>query len=248
MSEIAKALVAAQSKMRNPVRNAENPHFRSKFADLAAIREATLPALNEHGLAILHETVMDERGLILRCVLTHVSGETRVSEWPLPTDAPPQQLGSALSYGRRYTWSAMCGVATEDDDDGQQAQAGAERSRRARGAQHRPAPPPDAWESPAGTDEHRPEYEIDRVESARRVMWREFKRALGPDADMVLHEHVQRLGLSSSKELTLAQIKDAMAGVKDLADYSEPPPRPERPIRGEPTPDQVAEAEERARR
>lgn len=120
ISHLAQALAAAQSEMKNPAKNQENPHFKAKFADLAALRDATLPALVKHGLSIHHETRIDDGNLILVCKLEHVSGETRESCWPLP-HGKPQELGSALTYGRRYTWSAMCGVAAEEDDDGQAA-------------------------------------------------------------------------------------------------------------------------------
>jgi hypothetical protein len=119
------ALSAAQAEMPNAVFNRVNPHFKSKYADLAAIREATLPALSKHGLSINHETkILLESGYTLLIgILSHgASGQQQRAEW-LITATTPQGRGSELTYGRRYTWGCLTGIVAEEDDDANAAQA-----------------------------------------------------------------------------------------------------------------------------
>lgn len=116
---LATALVAAQADMANATVNRENSHFKNRYADLAAIRDATLPALNKNGLAIIQTTQIIDAGAVLVTRLAHKSGEWIEGTYPLPTGVAPQVLGSALTYARRYSWAAVCGVASEEDDDGE---------------------------------------------------------------------------------------------------------------------------------
>lgn len=126
--EVSKNLVAAlakaQAAMPNALLNRTNPHFRNKYADLAALREASLPALNSNGLAVVQFTSVDEVGnLYLHTRLAHVSGEFIEGRYPLPVALDkPQAMGSALTYARRYGWGTIIGLASEDDDDAEVAQ------------------------------------------------------------------------------------------------------------------------------
>jgi hypothetical protein len=125
------ALARAQSKMPNAVFNRVNPHFRNKYADLASLRAASLPALTENGLCILQFTefrFVDGApapamfGLVTR--LAHENGEYVDGFYPLPNcPDKPQVLGSALTYGRRYGWGSIIGEASDEDDDANAAQA-----------------------------------------------------------------------------------------------------------------------------
>lgn len=117
MSEFVKDLAAAQSEMDNAAFNKVNPHFKSKYADLAAVRAAVLPALNKHGFAVLQYTEVFNGEIQLVTELAHKSGESRQSRYPI-AHGTPQQQGSALTYARRYGLSAIAGIASEEDDDG----------------------------------------------------------------------------------------------------------------------------------
>lgn len=124
-SPIAEALANAQAEMPNAVLNKVNPHFKSKYADLSAIRDATLPSLTKHGLSICQVTRLDDRGFFVITRLTHKSGQIIESEYPIPLDInKPQVMGSAITYARRYSWAGICGVAAEEDDDANAAQEG----------------------------------------------------------------------------------------------------------------------------
>ena len=117
------ALAAAQGEMPNAVFNRINPHFKSRYADLAAIREATTKTRSKHGLAILHQTKVLENGTMMVVgILTHgASKQQRESEW-LIESSTPQGRGSDLTYGRRYTWCCLTGVVADDDDDANAAE------------------------------------------------------------------------------------------------------------------------------
>lgn len=118
MKEISAALVRAQKNFGPALRNAANPHFRSRYADLAACLDAVQPALNESGIAILQKAVPCDTGVAVETVLVHESGET-ISCGTLHVPASkndPQGYGSALTYARRYSLMAACGIAPEDDD------------------------------------------------------------------------------------------------------------------------------------
>ena len=113
ISELAAALAKAQGMMENAVMNRVNPHFKSKYADLAAIFDAARKPLSANGLAIV-QTIGDG---VLHTRLLHTSGQWIASEHPLPMTGRPQEIGSALTYARRYSLSALIGIAADEDDD-----------------------------------------------------------------------------------------------------------------------------------
>ena len=117
VSKITEALVKAQAAMTSPKFNRTNPHFKSKYADLTAIIDAVRKPLNDNGIAFTQQTILSGTDFVLLTTLRHVSGESIVSEWPLPPTASQQHMGSNLTYAKRYTLAAICGVSAEDDDD-----------------------------------------------------------------------------------------------------------------------------------
>jgi hypothetical protein len=119
LAKLADALAKAQGKMKPAPLNKVNPHFKSRYADLPAVREAVVPALTEHGLSVVQVPSIDEAGnFVLITRLLHASGEWLQSSYPLPMDpGRPQALGSALTYARRYSLSAITGIAADEDDD-----------------------------------------------------------------------------------------------------------------------------------
>jgi hypothetical protein len=137
MTEFVKDLAAAQSEMGNAAYNRTNPHFKSKYADFAAVREATLPVLTKYGFAIIQTTDLVDGVILLKTELAHKSGESRISSYPI-APGTPQQQGSALTYARRYSWSAITGIASEEDDDGNAAQGAAQNSTGAATAHEEP--------------------------------------------------------------------------------------------------------------
>ena len=118
MSAIAKAFVQAKKEFAPALKTSSNPHFRSKYADLAGCLEAVNDALLNAGIAVYQETSESDTGVIVETVFLHESGEVlRGGKLHVPAAKhDPQGYGSALTYARRYSLMAACGIAAEDDD------------------------------------------------------------------------------------------------------------------------------------
>lgn len=126
---IAKALVAAAGKMGDVVKNATNPAFRTKYADLAAVVDAVQPALQSAGISILQSPASYDRGgtVVVETYLLHESGQYVRSALRIhPTKTDPQGVGSGITYARRYALQCLCGVAPEDDDGNAASKPGAQ--------------------------------------------------------------------------------------------------------------------------
>lgn len=124
---LADALAAAQGKMQNPTFDSANPHFRSKFASLASVRNAVVPVLAAEGLAISQKPSVANGEVVVDTVLMY-GNERDVSTLTMPVaKADAQGIGSAITYARRYALMAVCGVVGDDDDDGNQAVAKAQQ-------------------------------------------------------------------------------------------------------------------------
>lgn len=119
MSDIAKAFVKAKRAFRPALKEKANPAFKgSKYADLASCIEAVDDALVENGIAMYQETFEDQTGVTVETVFLHESGESiRCGKLHVPASKMDAQgFGSALTYARRYSLMAACGMAPEDDD------------------------------------------------------------------------------------------------------------------------------------
>ena len=117
MKEIAKALAKAQSEMSKALKQSSNPHFKSKYADLASVTEACLPALNSNGIAVIQPIIETDLGRSVKTVFIHASGEQLEATVPLMIGKQDMQgLGSAITYARRYGLMCLAGIAPEDDD------------------------------------------------------------------------------------------------------------------------------------
>jgi len=129
INELVTALAKAQAEMQNAPYNQTNPAFKSKYADLASIRDATIPSLTKHGLSLFQMTKLNGEGMSLVTRLAHSSGQWIESTYPLPIADRPHIMGSAITYARRYSWAAICGIAAEADDDGNEAQEGSKNGK-----------------------------------------------------------------------------------------------------------------------
>lgn len=117
--KLAPALVAAQKKMGAAIKDAKNPFFKSNFADLNSVIEATVPTLNAEGIAVLQTPAMSMFGKpVIQTVLLHESGEFIASETEITAAKvnDPQAAGSAISYARRYGLQATATLRAVDDD------------------------------------------------------------------------------------------------------------------------------------
>lgn len=135
INEIAKALAKAQGEIKNASKDTINPHFKSKYADLASVWDACREALSKNDIAVV-QPIETNGDIYIVTLLMHSSGQWIKGKVPVKVQqATPQALGSAITYMRRYSLAAMVGVAP-DDDDGEGAM-----DRNGATVQHRPESP-----------------------------------------------------------------------------------------------------------
>ena len=118
IGKIATAMLEAQKAITFAAKDATNPHFKNKYADLPAVVDAVKPALNDAGIAFLQSAgPSDDSKLHLTTRLVHTSGEwiEDTLVMPLPKQ-DPQGYGSAMTYARRYAPAAITGLYQDDDD------------------------------------------------------------------------------------------------------------------------------------
>lgn len=118
---LAAALSTAQGEFPTVKKDAANPFFKSKYADLASIIEAVRPILAKYGLSFSH--IPDAETSTVECMIMHKSGQWLSGTYPInPVKTDPQGVGSCYTYAKRYSISAMLGIAVSDeDDDGERA-------------------------------------------------------------------------------------------------------------------------------
>jgi hypothetical protein len=118
IDQLAAALSLAQGEIEDAAKDSVNPHFKSRYADLASVRAAIRGPFAAHGLAVTQFPIETASGgLGLATMLLHKSGQWLCGITPLVGRLDqPQAVGSALTYARRYGLSAVTGVATDDDD------------------------------------------------------------------------------------------------------------------------------------
>jgi phage tail protein X len=118
MKNLATALVKAQKAFGPALKTSTNPHFKSRYADLAACVEAVIDALNDNGIALIQKNYDCTNGVMIETMFIHESGEMlECGILHVPANKQDAQgYGSALTYARRYSLMAACGIAPEDDD------------------------------------------------------------------------------------------------------------------------------------
>lgn len=123
IKNLAVALAKFQSEIENPKNTVDNPFFKSKYAPLNDVLNVVRPLLSKHGLSVIQSPGGDGQNISINTMLIHESGEW-IEFDPLVLKAEkmtPQGAGSAVTYGRRYSLSAVLGISSEDDDDGNHA-------------------------------------------------------------------------------------------------------------------------------
>jgi len=119
IANLATALAMAQMNIKGAIKDSNNPFFKSKYADLSSVVEAIRPAFGQCGLSYIQRVEPSDRDEVrVETILLHASGEwlsCGVLNLPV-SKVDAQGYGSALTYARRYSLAAACGVAPEDDD------------------------------------------------------------------------------------------------------------------------------------
>jgi hypothetical protein len=117
INEIAAALAKAQGEMGGAKKDAANPFFKSKYADLASVRDAINGPLSKHGIAVIQSPSAEGNLVSVVTLLAHSSGQWMRGEAKcVAKDDSPQSVGSATTYLRRYALQSFAGIAPEDDD------------------------------------------------------------------------------------------------------------------------------------
>ena len=121
-NDLVSALVKASAEIKTAKKDAENPFFKSKYSDLPSIVDACKSALLKNNLVVTQSTTLVNGVTALVTTLHHTSGQWIRGYYPVTAvKADPQAMGSAITYARRYALSAIVGVVSEDDDDGESA-------------------------------------------------------------------------------------------------------------------------------
>ncbi len=224
MSEIAKALSALQAdlpvvpKSKTATVRSDKGNYSYTYADLAEIAPLLYPLLSSNGMSFTsYPTLNSEGRFVLRYELLHVSGESREGQFPLPdpVSQKPQNIGSAITYARRYCLGAATGLVTEEDDDAQTASAGKPKppprepgtTRTVRRAQ-----PPDPQPEP-GTDNGITEAQMHKLQAL-------LKQKGLTTRDLALAFLGDTLGrdVASSKDLTKREASQVIDALDNEAD------------------------------
>ena len=196
IGEIAAALSVAQAEINPAEKNATNPHLKNKYANISAIYDAVREVLPKHGLCVV-QTMLPTDGTRahVRTTLAHKSGQWFASECVMPLDRQggAQGMGSAITYARRYSLSAILGVVADEDDDGNGAQGRNNKSQiekdRAAAKANNPNPPSDPQ---------------------RKMFMSMMSKKHNGNRDAILDDLSKYFGrkIASSNELTKAEISE----------------------------------------
>lgn len=226
VDKIFPAIVQLHHDVKPATKDSVNPHFKSKYADLSSIDEATKEPLYKNGLAVYQSPFTLGNTAGVESTLLHTSGQFVRGRLALPVSkSDPQAIGSAITYARRYSKAAICGVTTEDDD-GHTATQGRPYQDPQRKPQQQPlaqqvaqgsGPPPQR--SPDAKDFYDP---FPPSEAQIRKMFWEAQRA-GKDRaylDAWIKRNVAK------PELKAISKKDAVEIIKHLVDLPQYNPHP----------------------
>jgi len=126
INELAGALAKAQGQIVPAKFDGQNPHLKNRYTTLAAVWDAIRKPLSDNGLAVAQIVVTEPDGMFLLTRLMHSSGQYVQATYPIAAGdnrgvSAAQAVGSALTYARRYSLTALVGVVSDDDDDGNSA-------------------------------------------------------------------------------------------------------------------------------
>lgn len=117
IAALSAALAKAQAEIENASKTANNPHFKSKYADLAEVLNTVRPVMSRHGIAIVQMPSFESGLASVETLMTHSSGEWISNICSAPVSKQDAQgVGGAITYLRRYSLASFAGIAQEDDD------------------------------------------------------------------------------------------------------------------------------------
>lgn len=141
--KLAKSLVETQKELKQPLKDAKNPFFKSEYVPLENVAEAITQTATKYGLAFSQYATTTENGNVsVGTIVFHESGE--YIEYPplilKPENTKPQSIGSAITYAKRYALSAIFGITSDKDDDGNKANGNGENQKQPQKRNQKQAP------------------------------------------------------------------------------------------------------------
>lgn len=141
--KLAKSLVETQKELKQPLKDAKNPFFKSEYVPLENVAEAITQTATKYGLAFSQYATTTENGNVsVGTIVFHESGE--YIEYPplilKPENTKPQSIGSAITYAKRYALSAIFGITSDKDDDGNKANGNGEQQKQPQKRNQKQAP------------------------------------------------------------------------------------------------------------
>lgn len=141
--KLSKSLVETQKELKQPLKDAKNPFFKSEYVPLENVAEAITQTATKYGLAFSQYATTTENGNVsVGTIVFHESGE--YIEYPplilKPENTKPQSIGSAITYAKRYALSAIFGITSDKDDDGNKANGNGEPQKQPQKRNQKQAP------------------------------------------------------------------------------------------------------------
>lgn len=119
-----KALSLFRKNIKQPAKDGKNPYFKSSYVTLEGVIKSVDEAMSGTGLSFVQEVATINGLPSVRTMLMHEGGGTMATEWlslPLKQSATPQDVGSLITYAKRYQLAGFLGISSDIDDDGNQA-------------------------------------------------------------------------------------------------------------------------------
>jgi hypothetical protein len=247
ISNLSTALSQFQGEVTNPHNAATNPQFRSKYAPLDVVINTVKPVLAKYGLSFIQSTSTEGENVGVTTLLMHESGEWIESDTVyLPAyqlkgggikEFNSQAIGSSMTYGRRYSLSAVLGLSSEDDDDANGQVFGgnaaapqpttnakpnnrdAAKERAAKAAEERKAAaeqnqaPASAPETPVETGSNIEPINDGQIKAINQMLKMVSNKKAGFDSDAFLKEALVKFGASELQALTFEQGKEVLTEI-----------------------------------
>jgi hypothetical protein len=217
IKSISSALCKAQAEYKPIKRNAVNPFFKSRYADLAQVCETLMPLLVKHGISVTQPTDDYDGVTYVQTQFMHgESGEWIRGKYPVkPIKQDPQAQGSATTYARRYALCAMAGIAVEGDDDDGAAGSGTHRQSVVQAPTQQPTQPKKAAakQSPPAKqvpqEDKEPEFNPDAQATEQQL---DFMQAVLTKAGVGAAKVLERFGKEKLNDLTLGECRKVVEG------------------------------------
>ena len=219
--KLSKALVETQKELKQPLKDAKNPFFKSEYVPLENVAEAITQTATKNGLAFSQYATTTETGNVsVGTIVFHESGE--YIEYPplilKPENTKPQSIGSAITYAKRYALSAIFGITSDKDDDGNKANGNGEPQKQPQKRNQKQAPQNDEPDVHAIVEKYVQQLEVLGVKRADVVEYVCNKHNVGNMFDIqpnVLVGEIKQIWLKKNNEAKAKHKEQNEKGIDD---------------------------------